>query len=125
MHRHAPPFKLTALLCVLLCATHTVWAQEGIKADGHALQLRTSPQLPNETTKADEQSPLFLRADEVSGVLDDVVTAQGHAELRKRGLSVKADVLSYQSVSDLAEAKGNVRPLIAWRKQGAAARLRA
>jgi LPS-assembly protein len=109
MHRHAPPFKLTALLCVLLSAANTVWAQEGIKADGNALQLRTSPQLPSETSKADEQLPLFLRADQVSGVLDDVVTAEGHAELRKRGLSVKADVLSYQSVSDIAEAKGNVR----------------
>ncbi len=109
MHRTLPPFKLATLLCVLLGTANTAWSQEGLKANSDALPLKSSPVLSSEPAKADEAVPLFLRADRVSGVLDDVVRAEGNAELRKRGLSVKADVLSYESVSDLAEAKGNVR----------------
>jgi LPS-assembly protein len=110
------PFPLiprTSLTCLLMGLLATAQGQEGIKPAADALKLKTNMQLSDESAKSDDRTgdkgPIFLRAERVSGVLDDEVVAEGNAELRKRGLTVKADTLRYQSVTDVAEAKGNVR----------------
>jgi LPS-assembly protein len=102
-----PPHRLSPLVLAWLCGMAApVCAQEGLKLKP---QLQISDESSKEAKRPQDQGPIFLRADKVSGVLDDEMTAEGNAEMRKRGLSVKADVLRYQSVSDIAEAKGNVR----------------
>lgn len=112
-HHCFPPSRLTLIVSGLLLASLGTMshAQEGMKAVAETLQLRADGRLSDELMKgkAAESGPIFLRAQTVSGVLDDVVTAEGQAELRRLGLSIKADVLRYESVTDQANAKGNVR----------------
>jgi LPS-assembly protein len=101
-----PPYRLTKLMLTLLCGIGAAaQAQEGLKLKA---QTQISDASAKEAKGTVDQGLIFLRADKVSGVLDDEINAEGNAEMRKRGLIVKADVLRYQSVNDLAEAKGNV-----------------
>jgi len=62
----------------------------------------------------DDPHPLFLIADQMDsqdGRDGHVAVAEGHVELRKAGLLMFADRVSYKVVDDEAEASGNVRLL--------------
>ncbi|MDQ5918884.1 MAG: LPS-assembly protein [Pseudomonadota bacterium] len=53
--------------------------------------------------------PMFLTADELSGVTDHEAVAKGDAEARRAGTVVNADRMTYWPVEDELEATGNVR----------------
>jgi LPS-assembly protein len=58
---------------------------------------------------ATEKRPNFLSADHIQGRTDDVMIAEGAAELRKVGTVLDADKITYWSLDDEVEALGNVR----------------
>ena len=54
--------------------------------------------------------PAFIRAEQItSSAAGNVTDASGDAELRKQGLRITADKLSYNQETDVASATGNVR----------------
>jgi LPS-assembly protein len=53
-------------------------------------------------------APMFLSADELSGITDRETVAWGDAEARRAGTVVNADRMTYWSVEDELEATGNV-----------------
>ncbi|MBI1394577.1 MAG: LPS assembly protein LptD [Betaproteobacteria bacterium] len=68
-------------------------------------ELRPIP--PDEQT--DQESTLFIAADELSGTEGDYVDAAGHVRLRTRGRVVFADKLFYSLRDDTLTATGHVR----------------
>ena len=59
--------------------------------------------------EAARQSPTILTARELRGRPDKDVVAEGDAELSRAGVVIQADRLSYDQITDLASARGNVK----------------
>jgi LPS-assembly protein len=79
-------------------------------APGDGIVLKTAPMLqPPPRGEAVKQLPIILRARELRGRPDLETVAEGDAEFRRGGLSIRADLLSYEHADDLALARGNVR----------------
>lgn len=55
--------------------------------------------------------PLFLTADHMEGQTNELAVAEGNVELRKSGMILMSDRLTYRPLDDEAEAVGNVRLL--------------
>ncbi len=89
----------------------------GVGAVGDEPEGSGSPPLPLRVAKAmvppPKESavprPAFLNADQISGVVDREVLAEGDAELRKVGSVLTGDRLTYWPVEDEVEAVGNAR----------------
>ena len=72
--------------------------------------LRSSTELgPLPRNEAARALPIVLRARRLSGQLDQQALAEGDVEFRRGGVVIRADELSYDSSSDIAKARGNVR----------------
>ncbi|MBS4018890.1 LPS-assembly protein LptD [Azonexus hydrophilus] len=56
-----------------------------------------------------EELPLFLVADRMEGAADQRLVAEGNVELRKSGMTLQTDRLTYQHADDEIEAIGAVR----------------
>jgi len=56
-----------------------------------------------------EHLPTFIAADQISGMTDSEVIADGNVELRKRNSILQTDRLTYRQAADEVEAEGNVR----------------
>jgi LPS-assembly protein len=89
--------RFPALAFALLCSA-SAWGQ------GQGLQMPRQERL-----KPDPNAPTTLEADRIEGVSGRETTAQGNATLRRGGLSIRADSLSYSEESEHVEANGNVR----------------
>jgi LPS-assembly protein len=76
-------------------------------ADGIGLKLQ--PELMNPANRAGEVVPAFGVADRIVGRTDDNVELQGHAQLRKGGGVVNADLIRYTNLEDEVFALGSVR----------------
>jgi LPS-assembly protein len=75
-----------------------------------AIRLQPSTVLtPPPRGKAGEALPIILQARTLRGRPDLDAVAEGDAELRRGGVVVRADRLSYDQGEDLARATGNVR----------------
>jgi len=102
--RSRPRHALTTLAASVLL-TQAALAQEGATA------LKPSPQLKplgqNDATR--RETPVYLRADELSGQPNTQVQARGRVELRHAGVVLRADQLRYDMAEDLAVAQGKVR----------------
>lgn len=59
--------------------------------------------------KSDDVYPLFLTADQMEGQTDELAVAEGNVELRKSGMLLQADKLTYRPLDDEVDAVGNVR----------------
>ncbi|WP_298399692.1 LPS-assembly protein LptD [uncultured Azonexus sp.] len=59
--------------------------------------------------KPADDYPLFLTADRMEGQTDEVAVAEGNVELRKSGMTLMSDRLTYRPLDDEADAVGNVR----------------
>ena len=96
---------LAALLAGPACAQAD--AQE---APGEPIELRPSPALrPAPRGSAARGLPIILNAQSVTSSPGQDALAEGHAELRRGGMVVRADTLRYEQADDLATALGNVR----------------
>jgi LPS-assembly protein len=74
------------------------------------LGLRISPLLKeklSETEKSD--TPLFVRGQDMRARTDLDMVVEGEAELRRPGLSIRADRVDFQQTSNELEATGHVR----------------
>jgi LPS-assembly protein len=77
---------------------------------GDSLSLKTEPQIKPERAD-DEQVPVFVQGQKISGQTGVQTTVEGEAELRKRGSQIKADSITYWPSEDEMLASGNVRTL--------------
>ncbi len=85
-------------------------AAQAASAPSNGLLLRASPSLqPPPRGDAARQLPVILQARELRGRPDLETVAEGDAELRRGGMVIRADRLSYEHPDDLAQARGNVR----------------
>lgn len=85
-------------------------SQPAQRYDGEAVpRLRLSSTLTTTSPDDGEPHPSFITADRLHGVNDVESVADGDAELRRMGLVVNADQLTYRHVDDEVEATGNVR----------------
>ncbi|MFA5243184.1 MAG: LPS-assembly protein LptD [Sulfuricella sp.] len=78
-----------------------------LHAEDGALELRQQTTLIS-VFPQEEQTPVFLDADRMSGQQDVEIEAEGEVELRKRGQVVNADRLTYRQADDEVHALGNV-----------------
>ena len=98
---------MAPVAAALALASSFAAAQESVDA-GIALQI--SPRMqPPPSGDAARELPIVLRAREVRGQPDLNTVAEGDAELRRGGLVLHADRLSYDQPSDTAVAHGHVR----------------
>jgi len=104
---HFPRSRLAPIAAALAVMSGNAAAQ-GVPAPGIELPTATSPQPPASGT-TDKQSPTVLEARELRGRPDLETVAEGDAELRRGGMLIRADRLSYDHPEDLAIARGNVR----------------
>lgn len=79
-----------------------------LHAEDDVLELRPQTSLITEYP-ADEPTPVFIRADRMSGRQEGEIEAEGEVELRKRGQTVDADRLDYRQTEDEVHAEGHVR----------------
>ncbi|MDA8415652.1 MAG: LPS assembly protein LptD [Betaproteobacteria bacterium] len=73
--------------------------------------LKTSPILEDNAANpaTSVKAPTtFLRADKVKGQKDQFMDAEGHAEIRRQGMTLSADHIHYDQTTDTAEATGHV-----------------
>ncbi len=96
------PLALLALHGELVCA------QDVALPAGIVLRLSTALEEPPRGDDA-RKLPIIVRAQELRGRPDIETLAIGDAELRRGGLLIRADRLSYDSAEDLALAKGHVQ----------------
>ncbi len=74
------------------------------------LELKSSRMLRNVTSPADRSTqPVFVYGDHMSSRTDIETVVDGHAELRRGDMVIRADRLEYFQPEDTATARGNVR----------------
>ncbi len=74
-----------------------------------ASPLKTSPMLDESLpVSVRKQLPTFVFGDAIHGKANEVVTLEGHAELRTFGTVIQANKLVYNQNSDVARATGDV-----------------
>ena len=74
------------------------------------IELRVSPALqPAPRGEAARRLPIILNAQSLTGSPELDAVAEGHAEFRRGGTTIRADRLRYEQADDLATAAGNVR----------------
>jgi LPS-assembly protein len=95
-----------AYVFVVACAA--ALAATTVTAQGVALQPADALQ-PPPRGEAARQLPTILTARELRGRPDKDVVAEGDVELRRAGVVIRADRLSYDQITDLASARGNVQ----------------
>jgi LPS-assembly protein len=108
--RRSAPFARPRLTPVALALSALAGAAAAQDASGDGIALKTAPMLqPPPRGDAVKQLPIILRARELRGRPDLETVADGDAEFRRGGLTIRADLLSYDHADDLALARGNVR----------------
>lgn len=71
--------------------------------------LRLETELREKNLEADVPRPTFARGDQVVGRTDREITYEGNAEIRRGGMVIRADRLTYYEADDEVVAVGNVR----------------
>lgn len=94
------------LLLVPLCLAAI--AHEGL-ADTPLPLKSTSEIAPKPSKNASDKQPMFFEADQVEGIPDQEITAQGKVSMRQMDQQAFADWMRYSRAEDLLEARGNVR----------------
>lgn len=87
-----PRHSRQAWACLVSACVSSTWAQE-----------RLTP--PDKAPKP----PITVEADDVRARPDLDVTAEGNAVLQQGELEIKADHMSYEQLTDIAKARGNVQ----------------
>jgi LPS-assembly protein len=77
--------------------------------DEGLMSLKSSPLLQDQIPQASRSAlPTFVAGDRLSGRPDRETVVEGHAELRRGDLVIKAERLEYDQPTDLAKASGAV-----------------
>lgn len=116
-HSAAPQHRLrpvsAVVRAVLLLAAGSAWqgqaAAEAGSADA-ALQLQPSLQLQERLPGGpDMAGPTFLSGDQIEGQTDVRTLIEGHAELRRHEMVLKAERLEHTTADNTVRASGGVR----------------
>ena len=81
-------------------------------AAAQAQAVATRPQ-PAASAGDNRQAPVTVLADEIRGRPDIEAVAEGRVELRRGGITIRTDRLTYDVIEDRAHARGNVQILTA------------
>lgn len=103
-----PAFRqrpLYAAVLALLAAS--AWAQPE-EPQASPLQLRSTPVL-EEQLPEQPQGAVIVTGDRVTGRSELETDIEGEAELRRPGLTVRSDRITYDQATDRAKAQGSVR----------------
>ena len=100
-----------ALVALAVLQGTSLWAQVNtLSADDAPIQLKSSVLLQEQSDAQTRSAlPTFIYGDRLSGRPDLDTTMEGHAELRRGDMVIKADHLTYDQPTDLAKASGQVR----------------
>ena len=102
-------WRLAPLLATTGCAAAFAQPAADPAAAPPAPRLRPAPTLqPPPRGDAASGLPVIVQADEIRGRPDLETVAEGNAELRRGGVFIRADRLSYEQADDLARATGHV-----------------
>ncbi len=96
------PLRLPLALATCL----TIWAA-GARAD--ELRLRLERALGESRGRPAAEGAAYVRADRVSGEINESLALEGDAEIRRGGLVLRGQQITYTVVTDEIEATGNVR----------------
>ena len=109
-HGRAALLCAGALVMVLGCAVSS-WAQSPTAPDAQpGLRLRISPLLKEKLSEAEKtDAPLVMRGRDIRSRTDLDMVVEGEAELRRPGVSIRADRVELQHTSNVLEATGHVR----------------
>ena len=104
-----PSLTPIALGCVLLCASgwaHAQAAPNSAQPAFSGLGLRATPALSEKIPEG--SSAVIITGDELTGRSEFEMGVRGNAQLRRPGLSLRADEVHYDQSRDEATATGNV-----------------
>lgn len=105
-----PRFALSPVALVACALLHCGPARAQVLTAEPQLQLRATPQLREDIQPQQRQDlPTFVFGDRATGRTDLETVVEGHAELRRGDMVIRADRLEYYQPDDLAKARGNVR----------------
>jgi LPS-assembly protein len=105
-----PAAAVGALLAALAGGRAAAQAAPSPTAPPEGIRLRSAPELELPPGGASGKAlPIILRAHELRGRPDLETVAEGDVELRRGGLLLRTDRLSYDQAEDLARAIGHVR----------------
>ena len=79
-----------------------------VAGEDEGLSLKPQTRMMTNFPK-DEATPVFIEADQLGGIQNATIEAEGEVELRKRGQVMNADRMVYDQNSDNLHAAGNVR----------------
>lgn len=97
------------LLAGLLWHAGAAFAQDAPPGPG-GTALRASPALREDLSPALRNTrPTFVGGDRVVGRTELDIQLEGHAEVRRGDMVIRADRLDYDQATDMARARGNVR----------------
>jgi LPS-assembly protein len=94
------------LLRPLVLAAALLLSHAGTRAQGSAPSVARAA-----SAAAERDAPLTLQADEIRGRPDLETVAEGHVELQRGRITIRADRLTYDNAEDRAHARGNVEIL--------------
>ncbi len=103
---HSTPLR--ALTLVLAILAQTVAAEEQQRL-GPTLKSAPSFDVAIPGTAGSNDQVVFIRADSITSQTDAEMDADGHAEVRRRGIVITADHIHYQQPTQTVEATGNIR----------------
>ena len=103
------PHAATALRSVTLALLLTMSAL-GSQAQVPGLSLQTSPLLEEKISdRQQSEGAIFVQGAKITARPDMDLTIEGQANIRRPGLSVRADRVDYDQTQDVVNASGNVR----------------
>ena len=97
------------MLTVVLALAGSWPAARADDADVSGLKLKITPQLAEKRKSDTSELPTFMSADTVSGQTERETVLTGNAQVRRGGMSLRADTITYNQVDDEFDASGNVR----------------
>ena len=102
------PIALAVALLLAACPPAQAQSSPDNAAAEPPVLLRTTPRLV-ERLPSNSAPPAFISGDRMSGRPDLETVIDGNAELRRPGLSARADHLRYDQTTDVVTVQGNVR----------------
>jgi LPS-assembly protein len=97
-----------AALRPVAAAVLALWVGAAAAQESEPLQLRATPKLAEDLDKKAEP-PSFIYGDSVTGRTQLETVIEGHAELRRPGLTLRADKIVHDQTTDIATATGDVQ----------------
>jgi LPS-assembly protein len=97
LNRHPAATPVALAAAALVMSIPRAWSQDAVPAPMQAA-----------SAASDALQQTVLEADEISGRPDLETVAKGNVELRRGGMTLSADRLSYSQPNDLARASGSV-----------------